>query len=71
MRSILPHITAGSPLSLKDDIAQRVDAARLVGADHFMSSSNMHQFLDMLLHLVVRLVRTNQPFLLLFHFNLC
>jgi len=48
------QITEGPPLSLKDDVAQRVDAARLVGADHFMSSRNMHKFLDMLLPLVPR-----------------
>ncbi|KAK2460199.1 hypothetical protein APHAL10511_007790 [Amanita phalloides] len=48
------QITAGSLLSLKHDVAQRVDAARLAGADHFMSSRNMHKFLDMLLHLVTR-----------------
>ncbi|KIJ98357.1 hypothetical protein K443DRAFT_123702 [Laccaria amethystina LaAM-08-1] len=47
-------ITAGPPLSLKDDVTQRVAAARLIGADHFMSSSNMHKFLDMLLRLVAR-----------------
>jgi len=41
-------------LSLKGDMAQRVDTARLLGADHFMSSRNMHNFLDMLLCLVVR-----------------
>jgi len=48
------QITAGPPLFLKDDVAQRVDAARMAGADHFMSSRNMHQFLDMLLRLVAR-----------------
>ncbi|KAF8798599.1 hypothetical protein BYT27DRAFT_7264729 [Phlegmacium glaucopus] len=48
------QITAGPPLPLKDDLAQRVSAARLVGADHFMSSTNMHKFLDMLLRLVAR-----------------
>jgi len=48
------QITEGPPLSLKDDVAQRVDAARMAGADHFMSSRNMHQFLDMLLRLVAR-----------------
>ena len=52
------QITAG-PLSLKDDVVQRVDAARMAGADHFMSSRNMHQFLDMLLRLVARPVRIN------------
>ncbi|KAF8966663.1 hypothetical protein BDZ97DRAFT_1657425, partial [Flammula alnicola] len=41
-------------LSLKDDVAERVNAARLAGADHFMSSMNMHKFLDMLLCLVAR-----------------
>ena len=55
------QITAGPPLSLKDDVAQRVDAARMAGADHFMSSRNMHLFLDMLLRLVARPVRINQP----------
>lgn len=48
------QITQGPPLSLKDDVAQRVDAARLAGADHIMSSRNMHKFLDMLLRLVAR-----------------
>jgi hypothetical protein len=61
------QITTRQPLSLKDDMAQRVDAARLAGTDHFMSSRNMHQFLDMLLRLVARPVRTNQPFLLRLH----
>jgi len=29
----------------------------LTGTDHFMSSENMHKFLDMLLHLIARPVR--------------
>ncbi|KAG5649608.1 hypothetical protein H0H81_002860, partial [Sphagnurus paluster] len=48
------QITEGPPLSLKNDVTQRVAAARLTGADHFMSSSNLHKFLDMLLRLVAR-----------------
>jgi hypothetical protein len=56
------QITAGPQLSLKYEVAQRIDAARLAGTDHFMSSSNMHQFLDMPLRLVARPVRTNQPY---------
>jgi hypothetical protein len=62
------QITVGPPLSLKDDVAQCVDAARMAGADHFMSSRNMHQFLDMLLRLVARPVHINHPFLLQLHF---
>ena len=52
------QITKGPPLSLKDDVAQHIDAARLAGTDHIMSSSNMHKFLDILLHLVARPVCT-------------
>jgi len=48
------QITAGRPLFLKSDVVQRVNAGKLAGADHFMSSENMHQFLNMLLHLVAR-----------------
>ncbi|KIJ06761.1 hypothetical protein PAXINDRAFT_182629, partial [Paxillus involutus ATCC 200175] len=48
------QITGGRPLSLKRDVAQRIGAARLAGADHFMSSMNMHKFLDMLLSLVAK-----------------
>ena len=48
------QITARPPLSLKDDMAQSVDAARLGGTDLFMSSRNIHQFLDMFLFLSCR-----------------
>jgi hypothetical protein len=52
------QFTARLPLFSKKDVAERVDAARLAGADHFMSSTasgrNMHQFLNILLHLVAR-----------------
>ena len=32
----MSNITEGPPLSVNDIVAQRVDAARLTGADHFM-----------------------------------
>jgi hypothetical protein len=54
------QISQGSPLSLKNDVVQRIAAAKLAGADHFMSSKNMHQFLDMLLRLVAKPVRIYQ-----------
>lgn len=48
------EITEGRPLVLKEGSSNRVEASKLAGADHFMSSRNMHMFLDMLLHLVAR-----------------
>lgn len=35
-------------------MSERVKASKLAGPNHFMTSKNMHEFLDMLLHLVAR-----------------
>ncbi|KAF5346079.1 hypothetical protein D9756_010837 [Leucocoprinus leucothites] len=48
------QLSQGLPLTLKSDWKERVEAARLVGANQFMSSADMRQFLNMLLHLVAR-----------------
>ncbi|KAF8630304.1 hypothetical protein AX17_005440 [Amanita inopinata Kibby_2008] len=48
------QISQGPLLSLKSDWKKRVEAAKLAGADQFMSSLNLHQFLTMLLHLIAR-----------------
>ncbi|KAJ3554414.1 hypothetical protein NP233_g12427 [Leucocoprinus birnbaumii] len=48
------QLSQGPPLTLKSDWKWRVEAARLTGANQLMTSVNMRQFLDMLLHLVAR-----------------
>jgi len=53
------QITQGPRLRLKSDWEARVKAARLVGADQFMSSTNLHRYLDMLFNLVARPVCTS------------
>ena len=47
-------ITEGRPLCPKNNAAQRAEVMRSLGVDHVMSSKNLRDFLDMLLHLVVR-----------------
>ena len=58
----MSDITEGPPLSLNDDVAQCVDAAKLTGADHFMTTQKYATYSD-ILHLIVRPVRTDQHFL--------
>jgi len=48
------QLSPGPLLYLKSDWRQRVADTRLSGADHFMSSANLHRFLNMLLRLVAR-----------------
>ncbi|KAF8809241.1 hypothetical protein BYT27DRAFT_7187940 [Phlegmacium glaucopus] len=48
------QVSQGPLLYLKSDLQQRVADTRLTGANHFMSSPNLHRFLNMLLRLVAR-----------------
>jgi hypothetical protein len=53
------QLSPGPLLYLKSDCKQRVLDTRSAGADHFMSSVNLHRFLNMLLRLVARPVCAN------------